>query len=601
MVIKKIGLCALALITVCMLSSCKDTDALSEIIYNQSAPTVDYNNSNKIYQEADSSDPLDGMENRVLSETETQDMQEQQNDPDYSEDANTDQQTNDYQSADTTASDSEAAEGSTANSEGNDGNSSSGVESDSRTLTDSSDKTNSGTNALNNGGGNSSEDADNNNSDGDVGQVYDASDGTTSDLPTGTQKIAATGQYALIVQMLAGEGPLVAANEDFLTGKAGSVYSDEGIGDVIAAWSGDGDSYEQADIDELLSLAEQGELDCVLVGSDTSTLDQSQADQLTAAGVDVVTMPSATADDDSIVEAVEIVGTLLADAESQYDTESMAEKYVSQHDAAIAASLKANGGYAIPHDYPDDVAWKVLYKPGNYFFTGDATAYGYYSITDYVGNDENISYVVDWASATFSSVYYSGYSDEANGVGIMEMMFDYNPTAYYLQAGGVINYTTSWNLLYSRYTALGETGVRYQPVVASLDDNITSITAIGIDADYPNISDHDEAGVIGSSGAIAKTASIAENIQASSELPDGVYHLSTSYDVYVMPSGLMGSWGDGGVESFLMAPWVYAAFHDGDLSTSGSAYSYVENFCQTFYRCDASAVIEDFDSVYTCQ
>ena len=97
---------------------------------------------------------------------------------------------------------------------------------------------------------------------------------------------------------------------------------------------------------------------------------------------------------------------------------------------------------------------------------------------------------------------------------------------------------------------------------------------------------------------IAKTPDIAERIQLSSRTNGGIYRTDYSFQTYVMPSGMSGSWSDGGVDSFLMVPWAYSAFHDGDFT---AANEMVTNFADAFYRHDAASIFGNYSRApYSC-
>lgn len=461
------------------------------------------------------------------------------------------------------------------------------------------------------GGDNQTGDPNNSGGIGGAGKVFDPT-GSAEDLPENTKSVAACGQYATIVEMLAGKGALVAADSDWMSRVSSKgLFPGEGVEALAVGWTGDAEGGYAIDVDALIA----AKPDAVLADGVVVSLTDAEQQALTGAGVNVVTVPvlgaSDTADE-NIVAAVNTVGELLRNADCQYDTAKMASMYETMHDNAIQTCKANNGGYSFKSIY--GTTYSGIYQGTS--ISGEQT-------TEQSSNRWVTSFVDGWTydvapSSTAvrsygnATLYLNGrVMDSSDGAGTSAtgttqnfMLLD-----YYLQVGGVTN-----NAYESAKPALsGEGATRPYLVVpgdtkslitsqtsfvsrtapsalwfspTTLDIN-TSWSTVG-NADYPCL--------------IARTDDIAQSIIRSANKTNGLYNVGQPYTVRVCPSGLAGSWSRGTVESFLMAPWAFCAFQSGgDLS---AAETYANDYYSTFYRYSsaASSAIDDFNASYpaTC-
>ena len=437
-------------------------------------------------------------------------------------------------------------------------------------------------------------------------QVYD--DGTYEDLPEDVGCVAATGQYATIVQMLAGKGGLVAADEEWLAMVADTGAfpndGDEGISSVKAGWSGDGTGADSIRIDDIIA----AKPDCVLVGNGSRSITQEQQDKLVKAGISVVVMPDLGASDTpdvNITQAVKVVAQLLRTAPTMFDVGAMADEYIRFHDSALEACLSGNGGYS--GKLVDGTLFGFIYQGT------DSTGYATTNITSY---RITTAYIEDWTPAASSSVtavrsfgnasmYLDGEQmDVSEGVGLSArattdnfMLLD-----YYLQIAGVAN-----NAYDTAKPTRSDTALPYLVVAGSGDGLVSkSITQRSTpSALWVNMmggSSEDSWTTVGDDdfpAIIVSSVDIAEKVAASASRVNGLYNVGQPYGIYVMPSGIAGSWAKGTVESFLAAPWAYGMFQIGGDASVGEEYA--NSYCKTFYRCDASSALSSYGESYVAE
>lgn len=445
-------------------------------------------------------------------------------------------------------------------------------------------------------------------SEGGEGKVYN--DGTYRELPEDVGSIAATGQYAVIVQMLAGKGGLSACDEETLASMKGSgafAYKDgdpEGLDTVKTAWSGDGSKNGSVKLKELIA----AKPDAVLTDGATTALSAADTEALTKAGIDVVSAPrlgSTSTPDEDIVTAVRLVGKLLASADTQYDTKKMASLYAEQHDAVLDACRKANGGYS----------YKVVQG---------RSMLGIYQGEDIAGQSTTelsetrlyTAFIDSWttrctgslkASRKYgtASMYLNGKPmDASSGVGLSATCTSdsFVLMDYYLQHAGVVD--NSFDTAKPSSTA-GSRSLPYAIIPGNPQGLLKiefnrrsvpsalwlSITGSAQSSDWTVVGDELFPMLL------VRNASIAKKVVASAQSGNGLYSVGQPYKVAVVPSGLAGSWADGTVESFLLAAWAFGIFQGGGKPDSCTAY--LEDYCSVFYRCEYSSAFSDLRTVKT--
>lgn len=603
------------------LGGCKDTDVLTEIAYTDDDALLSTDSVwNFLLGAPDNPNLPESTKNA------SQDIDEQKNDEaTYDEDPNTeDNQTDQRDHKDDTDKDYNATSGDeAANKEGNNdqasnsagllakllninatansgGTSGSGGSTKSDTelagkTTDTSDKSDSGatkdeSESKDSGSGNSTGGDEGHGSSGDTtkGAEYDGT-GTNTDLPH-SGKIAACGQYALIVEMLGGKGTLAAADDVWLNSVIGtSAFPNEGLETVTVGWQG-----TSANLQAIVDSGAQ----VVLLERGTTYLSNSQMEQLMEAGVSVVHMPALGDVDtphDDIVSAVTAVGEIMRVA-TNGSSSNMASTYVSMVLNTLRDVENANGGTSykvsdgntsnrISSGGEDSGTPAAKIATYNTAFIDSWTSFGASSFTGNqswlgVGDFYLDGKLVDCSdggglsprassSARFGHCSLVDYYLQSAGIadqGIDGISLSDNPYLIYLasdeQHNLEVDEAISPRVFSNRGLWLCSTGSAY------LRSNFKTVG----DSDFP--------------GCITRNETYADRIVASSQKTNGYYNAGQAYRVYVMPSGLAGSWADGTVESFLSAAWAYTWFQCYDnTSDRYSCESYFNDFYSTFYRC----------------
>lgn len=433
---------------------------------------------------------------------------------------------------------------------------------------------------------------------GGEGKTY-GEDGVYEELPD-AGSIAATGQYALIVQMLGGAGSLAAADSVWLSEITQSAaFPGEGLEEVPSVWSGDGTQAGSLDVDALIAT----EADTVLVNDGVDLSVEAQA-ALESAGFNVVYVPilgrSDTTDAD-IQMAVQVVGQMLGTSKSKgaADASARTAKWQSMHDTAIKTCSSANGGYS--YKYLAGKPYQDVYQPG---LTGNASEVRI--TTAFIAGWEPTSVPTIEADRAWglTSMYLDGeMMDVSDGVGVSSTVTkgSYALIDYYLQAAGVVN-----NAYDNARPISANSGGQTLPyaVVPGSSKDLLSIQAGS--REYPSALWFGMFGTTSSDtwytlgdvdfpGIVVADSSIGTSVVTSANKVNGLYNTGQPYDVWVCPSGLAGSWADGTVESFLLTYWAYGVFQEnGD---TGEVERLLAEFCQEFYGVsDWASVVSDVHS-----
>lgn len=433
---------------------------------------------------------------------------------------------------------------------------------------------------------------------GGKGQTY--GDGSYDELPE-ARAIAARGSYALITQMLGGQGALAATDNQFKKDvEAAKAFPGEGVDKIPALWKG---KSSKLDIDKLIK---DTTADVVLVDGVECTLTEKEVKSLKAGGIDIVNVPalglSDTSDKD-IVSAVKVVGQVLAgkSSKTKYDTAEMVDTWINIHDAAIAACVDANNGYS--YKLVDGAPFMGIYQ-GNKA-TGDPTN----NISDnrmftaFVDKIVAASAPTAIAQRSWGDIQFYRHGqtiDLRDGVGVSVRVNDGNFALmdYYLQTAGVLNNAyesarpttvTSTGLTLPYAVILGEAGEILVSSGSRIRNSALSLSVYGAD-DWTLVGDADFPGLL------VRDEDVANAIVKSASKVNGLYNVGQSYSVRVVPEGIAGSWADGTTESFLLAPWALCVFQSGSIS---DCKDWIDQYYACFYRIDnatSKGAVKDLDT-----
>jgi hypothetical protein len=586
----------------CALAGCKDTDRLTEVYYDQQAETVDYDAAAKVLvQDPGAEEETDLLPATDLADDRPDDASEELPDeggegdegeaPEEDLSDNADDETSTQNGGVTLAgggpdeTDDEDADdgGDVEDPDADDGDS-------------GEDGSLGGTSGARSGGS----------------QLYYSSSGEHEDVPQGIDYVAAVGEAATIVSMLAGDRGALLYTDAAWAGRdnVAQVLGDKYNPDVAVAWSEDGDSYDLSD-EMLQAMIDDERLECVFVVSGQRTLTAEQEEALSEAGIVVSYLPDLNTAAD-IKEAVQWVGSIFAlGDEANADALALAEAYVAFHDEVLSSAARLSGTTVNDSSGAPAVS----------------TSEARYTL-----------YVSDWADDVAYVNASAGVElDTSQGIGITTLGYAWSPLAYYLSIGGAVNTASQsaqasgtalvWqfntnhipatassfsraNLVSSYQTNSGNTaygwtylcsadfkgvGTEYFPYV------IVSTQASKAKMEADKASDANSlykiyglqqtetanvtyvwvgpvrsaaVGYVGYSvgGLVAAQSSSQSEASLSATLD------ATDYEVVVNPCGLFESWTEGTVESVLEAAWASWLYRDG-----ANPVETISDFYETFY------------------
>jgi hypothetical protein len=244
-------------------------------------------------------------------------------------------------------------------------------------------------------------------------------------------RIAAYGQAAVMVQMSGGQGALVAADKKLLESEFSNVFADEGASDIAIGWK-DGGSAEKIDVDAILKSKAQ----LLIVDDDEYMENLSKSDKKK------INKSLKSKDKDSLQEVVSLgledtedlkkmakkVGDGLSEATgigNAGKTTDIASDYQDWHDDLVKTCADNNGGLAYD-SFNEDT---TVYELGDDSFAKKLSK----------NSDGKFTLLID---AWDSSVKYTNtdsWVPDTKGIALSRIGFDGTPVSYYIQAGGLVN------------------------------------------------------------------------------------------------------------------------------------------------------------------
>ncbi len=446
-----VAACMLMLLTV--MSGCRPSDALKEIIYDQSSDIVDYDNELKFYISNDQAE----LENENIPSTETnrteEETDEKQNIVVYSSEPNSPDFTakqslwsmdpdfegieasvkvNFYESDDPNVSkqhiktdhpiedsdDSDDAVDYVEDGTELDDDKAGTAESPTSSNVDGSDSS-----AGGNGG---SKDPNATTAEGETndprGNVDEDLTGDYADIPK-HDSVAAYGDVAVLVQIIGGNGALAAADKTLLSGDFKSkVFTKASI---KTGWSDDGtdkdytsDKGTHIDTDAIIKSGAEA----LLVPSG-SYLTSKQKKALNKGGVEVDQVYAMT-NSKYIKKNADTIGEMLSESKDiQYsDPEGRASEYKEFFNTTIDEACKAaNGGDK------KLAGGDTIYERKNTTKYTSASSYKYTLLID------------DYDTSAEYTKSYGSWTPKSNGAALSTVGYSTTPVSFYLQAGGLVN------------------------------------------------------------------------------------------------------------------------------------------------------------------
>lgn len=566
---RRMLLLALVLAGTGILTGCRESMNITQVIYDQEVELPDTDNETKMVEDEEDAEE----ENENLPVRRTGDT----TDPDTSDDAGESEDSADGEESDQTADGTEDTDGGgsakkqTATGDG-EGDSEGDAAGETKT-TDAADDEDSGKSA----GGLSSDPT--------ARQVVNAN-GEVVYVPENVSTAVAPGAAAVIVQMLGGDGILVGASADVLSGLAATVFSDEGIADAVSYWSGDGSS-TMSDANFKKLLAASPDL-CVAV-SGQSNFSSSQIEQLEENGIGYVTIPELNTSD-NILDAVEILGDAIGNQTDSggQNAKKIAQSYISYTEDLISQVKSDCGAFSWNGiDYNNDVTQ-------NSAKTTTSTEGVYTLYVDGWDTDAKIRLKDDDGTTIYTE----------NGAAIVPNGYSNSPLCYYLSLAGVDNNAAHYsasnptyyvgmplNINVLNFESTGSGLEYYKPYNSSfLKVTVSTDTSYYLGEDIFQYVIADSAktkSYIESSPAWQNYGKVTLGNRTEygfvSENTIVMTYIRDDYEILVNPYGVC-AWTEGSPESVLEAVWAAWAI-SGDYSES-TVKSEIKEFYSTFYRHD---------------
>lgn len=532
-----------------MMTGCRESMAIQEIIYDQASEDIDFQNEMKTAMSDENSRNKD------------EDMPEQKTDK-------TDKKSKEKHKASKLGDKKNdgAASGSKHNSN-----------------SDSNRKNDSDGTKKDKDGSKKSQDDDKNKAgpsdDPDKRQIYDAN-GNVVELPENVDSVVAAGDAAYIVQMLGGTG-IVKGTSGSVTG---SSWSSAVLGSSVETlWDGDGSSaMSEAAFSKLLKLKPDA---CVVAGN--GGFSAAQLNRLKSEGIACVPLPSLDSAD-NIQSAVDIAAEMIGDRSDRkggQDAAEMASEY---------------------RKYCTSLVNDVQSRTGLFTWNGINFRNGKRNVSNTASEGQYTLYISGWSSGTYKITGDSGatYMSDS-GAAIAEQGYSDSPLSYYLSVAGVCNngarftddshsqyavsplnrnvYSHRFSGSYQFYDDKNESFARAWNG-GSIDSALGDTDFKALLAEDKSTKQKIENSTAWKPQSRIQVGNIKDyGFEAGGKLINS--YVRGSYEIYVNPRGAC-SWTDGSLESVLEAKWAAYRYHGA--YTESQIKSEIKNFYSKFYRYDLS-------------
>jgi ABC-type Fe3+-hydroxamate transport system substrate-binding protein len=409
-------------------------------------------------------------------------------------------------------------------------------------------------------------------------QVVDAY-GKTVEIPENVGSVAATGDTAVMVMMLGGEGLLAAADKSTIANALVSrAFSD--VSSVEGLWKSSASGIDAESFERLLELKP----DVVIETSNGKVVTDAQVQALSDNGIAYLVLPSLTSFS-NISTAVTTMGEVLGDKSSEggKNAPEIAAQYISWSQSVIKkASSGASSGSG-----DDDTTASGMYT---LFIDGwdDSASYKLYNEQYTTLSGTGCAVIKNGATESCRTLSeflnYAGVINSGSLYGITKKTLYFTPliSAYRTMdvtgtmAEGMV--TAGQKLLEQDTTSLGMSDF---PIIIAADKHTAqSIAASELWQVYPHINSGD--GSFNSDGFLDEEGNLVRT------------QISGEYEIAVNPVGLS-SWTGGSCESILETVWAawkfYGTFSESDVR------DYISEFYSTFYgytlsQSELSAILE---------
>ena len=394
------------------------------------------------------------------------------------------------------------------------------------------------------------------------GREYENEDGTTVNLPDEISNVVATGDAALIAQMLGGKDIIKGSSSNFLSNSlVQSVFADEGIGSVASLWDGDGDSNMSAsNFNKLLKLKP----DACIITNGQKSFSESQKKQLLSNNIPTIKIPKMESHE-SIMRAVNNVGEAIKDrtnvVNGGLNAVSEADRYTNYSNDLSNNVTKLSGNYTLFISDWVDSSYKVT-QSGSLLYEDTNGA----ALAPYGSSYSLLDYYLEKIGVTNSGSKLTKDGDAVDGkyiatplyLNVTEQTAGNKYTAYPVKGGSQNFFRTSTKI------ALGHS--KFNKVLVS-NERIKGKVEKSRQSGYLQVFDSIDNGAVAIDHGF-----IANGVPIESDIID-------KYEVIVNPSGV-GSWAKGSAESVLEPMWASYAFNGEE----SRAKTKIKEFYSVFYR-----------------
>lgn len=383
--------------------------------------------------------------------------------------------------------------------------------------------------------------------------------GETITIPETSDKIAAVGGAAAIVEMLGGPGKLRASSQNFVNNSiAKNVFSSD-MGNVKALWGGNGNSQiSDAGLAELQTMLKGDSSGSGAVLYDSGTLTSAQVTSLNNAGIRTYPISLSTASPESYKEQVTAIGNVLGG-----DAVNKAKQYNDWFDDVInQAKSKASGEkkYTLFIQGWDSAgSWSVAGRSGQGLAIAPSKMnLGLFNSLIQTANIINASSTASGELGTGKNWYVNPLFGGGGGM----LAVSLNGTL-----GDKLNESDMNKLTYVSADSANLGTSAYPGVTVGNRSIAQSLNAdknsgSGLWTPYP---------VVNSGSGSAPGFLYGSNIVRTT--------IQGDYSVNVLPSGVAGSWALGTPEGVLSAMWAANTFNKAGLDIKGELRKFYSTFC----------------------
>ncbi len=400
------------------------------------------------------------------------------------------------------------------------------------------------------------------------------SDGEVREITEDANIVAATTQAASIVEMVAGSGHLVATSSDFTSRKAAKLLEDVKSGELKTLWSGDA-----IDVDKIIAIKD---LDTVFYI--TGELSSDQEKKLTKHGINCVSLNQLNSID-AIENAVQTAGDYFSKS-TKKSSVKVANNYIKWVSSVKKDAAKVEEtNYTLYVDAWDDtVTYQLKGRYSDLPAQAGVSSSGQGKGAALVPAGKNIAAfneAIGWTGIT-NTASQKDAGDE-KGYYATPMLNQFAPQ-FTKNASGYSYYRSNvWGDKFDNFVSHKLGSGTY---LCLGDKGFTSLI-VGSSETKKAIEDSwfwEAKGVQSGGGVSIPGGYYADGMETP------LYgDINKEYDIYVSPTGI-GSWSQGSTETPLLAYWISCVYDTG--YDKKALKDKVKKFYNDFYDVDISSMVD---------